>query len=162
MALLRGNEPIFIILYLGSMAMLMMVGNLVQPAGAVLTYDKLFLHYNNDFHACFPGETDFNFTLTDDGTCRELFPGNETTGLTPCYYQSYSDGAVKKLAIVGRCDCEYVTNHNGHRAYNRSCNLLRMQPDECVDLSGKKKGTVFNDFFNTQNWLRYMNAETSP
>jgi len=159
---LRGSDKVLIFIYIGSMLGIMMLGTLVRTTDAALTFDKLFLHYKNDFHACYPESTEYNFALTDDGTCRELYPANNETGLEACYYQSYLDGATRKLALITRCDCEYVTNHNGHRAYNRSCNLLRMQETECVDLSGRKKGTVFNTFFNTSTWLRYINAETSP
>ena len=159
----RGSDFAFVMIYLGSMVALFIVGGFVRPVDA-LTYDKLNLYYKNDFHTCHSAASNLSFTLTDDGTCKLLFPANETLGIGACYYQSYTDDTVRKLAVIGRCDCEYVTNTVGHRAYNRSCNLFRMRSTDCVDLSGIRKAKVFSHFFGISKpaWIRYIGAETTP
>jgi len=51
---LRGSDKVLIFIYIGSMLGIMMLGTLVRTADAALTFDKLFLHYKNDFSRLLP------------------------------------------------------------------------------------------------------------
>jgi hypothetical protein len=125
-----------------------------------VTVDKIRLHYANDFRTCPSTQYDHHFNVTDDGNCHQLFPANETINLGSCYYRTYSEALTKKLAFIGRCDCEFITSVSGHRVYNRSCSLGRIAEARCMDLSGVRKGRTFTKFFGTLEKIRYVSLET--
>jgi hypothetical protein len=153
-------DKMLILTYLGAMFGIMILGSWIRPVDAI-TFDKIVLHYKNDFRACYSGSEAYSFSISDDGLCRQLFSANEELGIGDCYYQSYTQDENKKLAFISRCDCEYVTNQKGIRAYNRSCFSFNIHPDGCIDLSGKKKEMVFSTYFNDSTWIRYVSTETS-
>lgn len=144
-------------MYVSRYALLVIVFSIVQG----FTIDKIRLHYANDFRNCPETQYDHHFNVTDDLNCHLLFPANESKKLGPCYYQTFTDGATKRLAFIGRCDCEYIAAIGGHRVYNRSCSIGRLSEETCLDLSGIRKGKAFTKYFNSDVDIRYVSLDTS-
>lgn len=120
---------------------------------------KMFFHCENDFNACYPQETNFNFTIIEDGSCRQLIEENSNMGYPEYNYISVFRNDIRILFFLNRCDCEFVELDNQHRFYNRSCNPLKIYEYECVDLHGTKEKGDFTKYFQATPCLRYVSIK---
>ncbi|MHA1680476.1 MAG: hypothetical protein ACTSUE_05670, partial [Promethearchaeota archaeon] len=139
--------------------------NIVCVENAILT---LNLFSKNDYRTCPMGAPNRTIALTDDGNCYELVAAQPELNFEACYYATYSDifigtksaetYAFRALAILERCDCEYITARTGMRHYNRSCFIARLY-NQCESFKHNKKSKYFWNRLYDDSTLEYWGVD---
>jgi hypothetical protein len=121
-------------LFIAVFTLLVLFSPLAVPTRGAITSLNLFK--KNDYDTCTQGAPDQTISITGDGNCHTLVEARPDLELDTCYYATYTDTytgvhsaavySVETLAVLERCDCEYITSLSGNRAYNRTCLIARL------------------------------------